>query len=119
MGSQPFDPSKIKKLQGCPSLSEVGNLKTDLETFYRKVIGEYGGCGFVAWYRNLVAGHITFFPNEVARQIRFWGWGERDLPIVRALIINCISIASNEKYRRIGIGTHLVTSMINWAQENE
>jgi GNAT superfamily N-acetyltransferase len=119
MGSEPFDPNEVEKLQGCPSLSKVGNLGTNLESFYKQVLEKYGGCGFVAWHKGLVVGHITFFPNEVARRVRFWGWGERDLPIVRALVINCISVASNEKFRRIGVGTRLVTSTIEWVRENE
>ena len=118
MGSEPFDPSEVQRSRGCTSLSEVANLGTDLETFYQQSIERYGGCGFVAWDGNLVVGHITFFSDEVARQVRFWGWGEEDLPVTHALVINCISVATNPKYRRIGIGTRFVQSAMDWAREN-
>ena len=119
MRPQPLDPRTAKRQQGCTSLSRAGNLGTDLQTFFTGVLKAYEGCGFVAWDGPLVVGHITFFPTEVADRVRFWGWGHNDIPSRRALVINCITLCENHKYRKKGIGTKLAQVSVDWAHTHD
>ncbi|MFX1355607.1 MAG: GNAT family N-acetyltransferase, partial [Promethearchaeota archaeon] len=118
-----LNPKNLSLEQGCPSLSthcekfSPGSRKK-LEALYCDVISRFGCCGFIAWFGEQVIGYNNFFPRKIAKDIRFYGWGNDDDRDPSTLVHNCISITRNSKYRRRGIGIDLMTHSLQWAKDN-
>ena len=116
---EPFDPRGAAPRHGCPSLllhgSRIRN-RIEFEKFYHSVLNRFSGCGFVAWENGGVIGYTNFFPQQTARKLRFYGWGETKGDQPGALVHHCISIVRNTNYRRKGIGTQLLQHSLHWAK---
>lgn len=118
-GSEPFDPECHLPQAGCPGINySLQNDRKTLEQLYRSAIKEYGGCGFVAWDNNKVIAYHNFFPSEIARKIKFYGYGIGLYNPDRVLIHNCLSIVRVRDYLRQGICSRLVETSIGWAKNN-
>ncbi|MGD8778383.1 MAG: GNAT family N-acetyltransferase [Ignavibacteria bacterium] len=117
-GFEPFDPNSYLPESGCPSLnySQKNNRET-LEQLYKSTIDKYGGCGFVAWDNNKIIAYHNFFPLEVAKQIKFYGYGIDSVRPDNILIHNCLTIVKGD-YLRKGISSRLVKNSIDWARKN-
>lgn len=117
---EPLDPETVAREAGCSSLNSfyTKGSRVKLETLYRKVLDSYGCCGFVAWVGGRVVGYNNFFPREIAEDIKFYGWGQREYDISLILVHNCISILRNTDYRRKHIGTSLIECSLDWAKHN-
>ena len=121
--SEALDPKTLEPHKGCESLSThceklAPGSREQLEALYRDVLERFGCCGFVAWVGDRVVGYSNFFPREVARDIRFYGWGAEEDTEPSTLVHNCVSILSNPKYLRRGIGTDLVLHSLRWGKAN-
>lgn len=144
-GGKPIDPSKLTLQAGCTSLclfytatalgisrqesltqpADEIKKKADREPacrsmlveLYRETIEKHGGCGFVAWYEGKIVGYHNFFPRNIARRIKFFGWGEDIDSSKLTLIHNCITHIRGD-YRRKKIGTRLARTSLTWAKEN-
>ena len=123
-GGDPLDPAALKPEHGCGSLAEhcqkfaPGNRRL-LEELYRDVLDRFGCCGFVAWHEGRVVGYNNFFPREIAREIRFYGWGTDEDSCPKTLVHNCISVLRNDKFRRKGIGANLMLHSLRWGKSRE
>ena len=115
----PIDPATDKPGSGCDSLQPYTRGGRDrLVAMYRRVLGDVGCCGFVAWVGGRIVGYNNFFPGDWARKIRFYGWGqEQDIP-PRTLVHNCVSVKVDPLYRRKGIGTDLIRHSLDWGRTN-
>ncbi|MBN1997940.1 GNAT family N-acetyltransferase [candidate division KSB1 bacterium] len=117
----PFDPTALIPEHGCGSLAAhcqkfaPGDRRL-LEGLYRDVLDRYGCCGFVAWYEGKIVGYNNFFPREIAKDIRFYGWGTDEDIASNTLVHNCISILRNDNFRRRGIGTNLMLHSLRWGK---
>ncbi len=119
----PIDPKTAKPEIGCGSLSThceklAPGSREKLVALYRDVLDRFRCCGFVAWVGDCVVGYNNFFPREVARDIRFYGWGTEEDTEPSTLVHNCISILSNPKFLRKGIGRNLIRHSLVWAKTN-
>ena len=116
---EPLDLRGLAPRYGCPGLLSGGariRNRAEFEEFYRNVLDRFVCCGFVAWEGDRIIGYTNFFPREIARQIKFYGWGEAEGERPDTLIHHCISIVRNPNWRRRGIGTGLVRHSLEWAQ---
>lgn len=144
-GGKPIDPTKLTLQAGCSSLcwfytatalgiSREESLNRPLDEItkkanrepacrnmlvdlYRETIEKHGGCGFVAWLEGKILGYHTFFPRDIARRIRFFGWGEDNDNSIRTLTHNCITHVRGD-YSRKKIGTRLARVSLAWAKDN-
>lgn len=144
-GGKPIDPTTLKPEAGCSSLcwfytaTAMGlsrqeavarppeELKTQasrhkpcrdmLEDLYREAIEDHGGCGFVAWLDGKIVGYHNFFPREIARKIRFFGWGHPEDTQPKTLVHNCVTHVRGP-YSRKHVATRLIQQSICWAAEN-
>ncbi|MFW9854302.1 MAG: GNAT family N-acetyltransferase [Candidatus Thorarchaeota archaeon] len=118
---QPLSVYRIKPETGCPSLSlfyTQGDRKI-LEDLYQGALERYGCCGHLAWQGDQVIGFNTFFPWELSRRIKFYGWGSDQIKAPgETLIHNCISLINHSKYRRKQIGSNLIKYSLNWGRNN-
>jgi GNAT superfamily N-acetyltransferase len=118
-GIEPFDPKSYSPEPGCPSLNYFQkNNRESLEQIYRMTINKYGGCGFVAWDNDKIIAYHNFFPTEIAKQIKFYGYGFDLAYIDNTLIHNCLTIVKGD-YLRKGISSRLVKASIDWAKAND
>jgi GNAT superfamily N-acetyltransferase len=118
----PLDPKMLKPERGCPGLLYgIGQsqpwTRKNLDELYCGVIGTYHCCGFIAWENDRIIGYNNFFPSRIARDINFYGWGNNENTSSDTLVHNCISIVSNDKYRRHKIGTNLIKKSLEWAKK--
>lgn len=119
----PLDPAGLEPEHGCGSLAEhcekfaPGN-RALLEALYRDVLERFGCCGFVAWHEGKIVGYNNFFPRQIAREIRFYGWGTDEDISPTTLVHNCISMLRNNKFRRKGIGTNLMLHSLRWGKSH-
>jgi GNAT superfamily N-acetyltransferase len=88
-----------------------------LVELYRETIEKHGGCGIIAWYESKIVGYHTFFPRNISRRIKFFGWGGDNNNSNRTLIHNCITHIRGD-YSRKKIGTRLARTSLTWAKEN-
>jgi len=117
-GSEPFDPKAHVPASGCPSLNYFReNNRETFEQIYESAIKTYGGCGFVAWDRDKVVAYHNFFPMEMARQIKFYGYGPDMEQAETTLIHNCLTIVKGD-YARKGICSLLVKASVDWGRTN-
>ncbi len=144
-GGKPVDPRQITPEAGCSSLclfytaTAMGLSRQEavsrppeeltaqanrhkpcrdmLVDLYREAIEQYGGCGFVAWLDDKIVGYHNFFPREMARKIRFFGWGNPEDTQPKTLVHNCITHVRG-LYSRKHIATRLIRQSIRWATEN-
>jgi GNAT superfamily N-acetyltransferase len=118
-GGRPIDPEAISAESGCSSLDwfYTHGSREKLVDIYLKAIEEYGGCGFVAWLDDKIVGYHTFFPREMARKIKFFGWGNPEDASPNTLVHNCVTHIRGD-YSRKKIGTHLVKRSLAWGKEN-
>lgn len=100
-----------KEADGHPSCRDM------LVGLYRETIEKHGGCGFVAWLDNKIIGYHNFFPREIARRVKFFGWGTDEDNTSQTLVHNCVTHVRG-KYSRKKIGTRLVKRSLAWAKEN-
>ena len=119
----PLEPASLTAEHGCGSLADhcekfAPGSRELLEGLYRDTIARFGCCGFVAWSEGTIVGYNNFFPREVARDIRFYGWGTDEDSEPQTLVHNCVSVLRNAQYRRIGIGTALMKASIRWGQQD-
>ncbi len=118
-GLEPFDPNYSLPESGCPSLNYFQkNSRETLKQLYQLAINKYGGCGFVAWEDDKIIAYHNFFPMEVAKQIKFYGYGFDSNQTDKILIHNCLAIVKGD-YLRKGISSRLVKESINWARTND
>jgi GNAT superfamily N-acetyltransferase len=145
VGGEPIDPARLTPQAGCSSLCwfytatalgisreeslarPLGEVKEEadqdpacremLVELYRETIETHGGCGFVAWLAGKIVGYHTFFPRDIARRIRFFGWGEDAGDFPATLVHNCITHIRGE-YSRKKIGTRLARTSLAWAKDN-
>ena len=118
-GLEPFDPNSCLPESGCPSLNYFQkNSRETLKQLYQLTINKYGGCGFVAWDNNKIIAYHNFFPMEIAKQIKFYGYGFDSDQAENLLIHNCLTIVKGD-YLRKGISSRLVKESINWARTND
>ena len=117
-GGQAFDPRVHTPESGCTSLDwfYIYGSREKLEVIYRQAIEEYGGCGFVTWEEHSVIAYHNFFPREMAREIRFFGWGTEEDTHERTLVHNCLTMVRGPYFRR-GICSTLVRRSLAWAKE--
>ena len=85
---------------------------------YKLTINNFGGCGFVAWDNDKIIAYHNFFPLEIAKKIKFYGYGFDSIHPERTLIHNCLTIVKGD-YLRLGISSRLVKESINWAKTND
>jgi GNAT superfamily N-acetyltransferase len=118
-GLEPFDPKSKLPESGCPSInySQKCNRET-MKQLYQLTIDKYGGCGFVAWYKDKIIAYNNFFPLEIAQKIKFYGYGFDPPQSDSTLIHNCLTIVKGD-YLRKGISSRLVKESINWARTND
>lgn len=117
-GVAPFDPNSDLPETGCPSLNYFKrNNRQTLEQLYELTINTYGGCGFVAWDNGKIIAYHNFFPQEIAGQVKFYGYGFDSDQANNTLIHNCLTIVKG--YLRKGISSRLVTASIDWAKTND
>ena len=121
---EPIDPKTVEPEPGCGSLTKhceklTPGSRQKLVALYRDVLDRYGCCGFVAWVGGRVVGYKNFFPREVARDIRFYGWGTEEDTEPSTLVHNCVSLLSNPHFLRKGIGTSLVRHSLSWGKAND
>jgi GNAT superfamily N-acetyltransferase len=118
-GIEPFDPKSYSTEPGCPSLNYFQkNNRESLEQIYQLTINKYGGCGFVAWDNDKIIAYHNFFPIEIAKQIKFYGYGFDLAYTDNTLIHNCLTIVKGD-YLRKGISSRLVKKSIDWAKAND
>ncbi|MGV8094470.1 MAG: GNAT family N-acetyltransferase [Mangrovibacterium sp.] len=118
-GIEPFDPNSNLPETGCPSLNYLKkNNRETLEQLYELTIDRYGGCGFVAWDEDKIIAYHNFFPQEIAKQIKFYGYGFDSPQADNTLIHHCLTIVKGD-YLRKGISSRLVKESIAWARSNE
>ena len=117
-GAEPFDPNSHLPETGCPSLNYFKkNNREALEKLYKLTINTYGGCGFVAWDKDKIIAYHNFFPQEIASQIKFYGYGFDSDLTNKTLIHNCLTIVKGD-YLHKGISSRLVKESIAWAKTN-
>jgi hypothetical protein len=118
-GMGPFDPACHLPQAGCPSLNyfrEIG--REGLVQLYTSVIEQYGCCGFVAWDGGKVIAYHNFFPLEVAKEVKFYGYdGAEPYLSEKTLVHNCLTIVRGG-YLRKGISGRLVGGSVSWAKSN-
>ena len=118
IGTEPFDPNSYLPEVGCPSLNYFKrNSREALEQLYELTINTYGGCGCVAWDKDKIVAYHNFFPQEIASQTKFYGYGFDSVQISNTLVHNCLTIVKGD-YLRKGISSRLVTASIDWAKAN-
>jgi len=118
-GLKPFDPNFHISESGCPSLNYFQkNSRETLEQLYKLTINNFGGCGFVAWDNDKIIAYHNFFPLEIAKKIKCYGYGFDSIHPERTLIHNCLTIVKGD-YLRLGISSRLVKESINWAKTND
>ena len=145
-GGKPIDPTTLGLEAGCSSLcwfytatalgisreeslarpldeiheaaSQNPACRRMLVELYRETIEKHGGCGFVAWLAGKIVGYHTFFPREIARRVRFFGWGQDADDDARTLVHNCVTHVRGT-YSRRKIGTRLVQRSLAWAKAND
>ena len=104
---------------GCTSLCDfyTHGSREKLVALYAEVLSNYGGCGFVAWEGDKIIAYHNFFPHEIARRVRFYGWGgsEEDRP--HTLVHNCITLVRGP-YHRKGIASNLIRHSLAWGGDN-
>lgn len=118
-GGIPLDPKDLFAEAGCSSLNwfYTYGIREKLVKIYREAIEEYGGCGFVAWLNNKIVGYHNFFPREMARKIKFFGWGKQEDASPYTLVHNCVTHIRGG-YSRKKIGTRLVKHSLSWGKQN-
>ncbi|MDR2036944.1 MAG: GNAT family N-acetyltransferase [Bacteroidales bacterium] len=119
---EPLEIHNLIPQHGCPNLlfdkSQIRD-RTGFEAFYHDVLNRFTCCGFIAWEKDRIIGYTNFFPHEIARKIKFYGWGETEEEQPDTLIHHCISIVRNPDYRHIGIGSSLIRHSLEWAKTNQ
>ena len=117
-GGEPFDPRASEPQPGCSSLDwfYTHGSRKKLEALYREALQEYGGCGFVTWEGEKVVAYHNFFPREMARRIKFYGWGADGDVHPQTLVHNCLTMVRNRYFRK-GICSALVRRSLQWATE--
>jgi len=118
---EPLDTRALAPQHGCPGLLFGGQHirnRGEFEKFHLDVLTRFSCCGFMAWEKGKVLGYITFFPHEIARRIRFFGWGCTEENLAGTLVHQCISLVRNARYRRRGIGSALVQHALEWGKAN-
>lgn len=115
---EPFDPTENEPQAGCGSFDRfyTHGDRIKLENIYKEAIDSHGGCGFVVWEGRKVVAYHTFFPREMARRIKFFGWGTEEDTIPQTILHNCIT-SIRGRYRRNGIGSSLIKSSLKWCKE--
>ncbi|QQO07708.1 GNAT family N-acetyltransferase [Breznakiella homolactica] len=117
-GQEPFDPVSCPPEAGCPGINySIKHNRETLERLYRSAIETYGGCGFITWERDRVIACHTFFPLQMAKDIKFYGHGSGADSSGRVLVHNCLTAVGGD-YARKGIGSRLVTASLDWAKAN-
>ncbi len=118
-GLEPFDRNSCPPEPGCSSLNHFQKIDREtLEKWYRLAIDEYGGCGFVAWENDKIIAYHNFFPGEVAKKFKFYGYGFAKSQPDKTLVHNCLTIVKGD-YLRKGISSRLVKESIDWAKAND
>ena len=118
-GGVPFDAKVCEPEAGCSSIDwfYTHGSREKLEEIYQRAIREYGGCGFVTWEGDKVVAYHNFFPREMARQIKFFGWGTDEDNTEETLVHNCLTMVRGKYFRR-GVCSSLVKYSLVWAKEN-
>jgi hypothetical protein len=120
-GAHPFKPKQgvvWKPSDKCARLPIPGD---EFPMFMSEVHHTYGNCAAIAWYGDMVLGHIVFLPRQTARQKRATGWEHFGLDDEDAKTLVVINLAfcslSGHEFRRKGIGKAMVSLMVEWATE--
>ncbi len=117
-GTEPFDPKVHMPAPGCPGMNYFRKMdRKALEQLYEHTISKYGGCGFIAWDAGKVIAYHNFFPFDIAREMKFFGCGEKTAEPDRTLVHNCLTIINGD-YSRKGICRSLVKESVGWAKIN-
>lgn len=118
-GGHPFKPKEgvvWKHSDQCARLPIPGD---KLPSFMSEVRQAYDNCAAIAWYDDMVLGHIVFLPRKIARQKHAIGWehfGPETEDKDTLVVINLAFCSlSGHEFRRKGIGKALVSLMIEWA----
>jgi len=82
--------------------------------FFREVREKYGNCVLFAWDEGRIVGFLIFLPKLVARKLGLRTSLEDEL-IDNTLVYVCMQIVP--QYRNRKVGTELVNSLIDWAQQ--
>lgn len=118
----PLDARCLLPQHGCPNLlfgKPPIHDRASFVEFYRTVLRRVGCCGFVAWEKDRVIGYTNFFSHEIAREMKFYGWGGEEEEQPDTLVHHCVSLIRNSQYRRQGIGSSLLRRTLAWATAHE
>jgi GNAT superfamily N-acetyltransferase len=83
--------------------------------FFQEVKNKYGNCVLFAWNDDEIIGFLIFLPKTVARKIGL-KTSPNDNLLHQTLNYVCMQLVSN--YRKKGLGTKMVKSLITWAKNN-
>jgi len=83
--------------------------------FFQEIKNKYGNCVLFAWNDNEIIGFLIFLPKTVARKIGL-KTSPNDSLLHQTLQYVCMQLVSN--YRKKGVGTKMVKSLITWAKNN-
>ena len=83
--------------------------------FFQEVKNRYGNCVLFAWDDNEIVGFLIFLPKAVARKIGL-KTSPNDSLLHQTLQYVCMQLVST--YRKKGVGTKMVKSLITWAKNN-
>ena len=95
--SGPFDEKMLKP--------EIEHKKQE---WLKKVIGEFGDCGFIAYFSGVPIGFIQYAPAKFFPRIKEYASGP---PSEDAVFLACLYIA-NKEARRKGIGTAMLKGLL-------
>ncbi len=112
-----FDPSAAEAQAGCERLQAffTNGRRERLVSLYEDCLLRFGGCGFVAWEGDQVAGYNTFFPKD-------WSPTRRhpvaDLRAPGTLHHHCISVVQSAQIGEDALASELLRRTFDWAREN-
>jgi GNAT superfamily N-acetyltransferase len=82
--------------------------------FFREVRERYGNCVLFAWDEEKIVGFLIFLPKLVARRLGLITLPD-DTMAENTLVFVCMQLV--EGYRKKGLGTKLVETLIDWARK--
>lgn len=108
----PLDPERLARRE-LPEHFDIERAKQMRRRFFREIRQKYGNCVLFAWDDGKIVGFLIFLPKTVARRLGLKTLHDDELT-TKTMVYVCMQLV--EEYRKRGMGTRLVESLIAWAR---